>query len=99
MPKPEVTLRRPGRLSPRLQLTKRLKTRATPACRCRNRSGCPGFASLPIEGMPMFVPDVHQYGGTWVFYVVAPVVLCGVVACLWWIVKGAIGVFGRTPRS
>jgi hypothetical protein len=45
----------------------------------------------------MLVPEVHQYGGTgtWLFYVIVPVVLCGVVACLWWIVKGAIGAFGR----
>ena len=47
----------------------------------------------------MLVPELHQYGGTWVFYVIAPIILCGVVASLWWIVKGAIGVFGRTPRG
>lgn len=47
----------------------------------------------------MLVPEVHQYGGIWLFYVIAPVVLCGVVACLLWIVKGATGVFGRTPRG
>ena len=43
----------------------------------------------------MLVSEVHQTGGTWIFYVVAPVILCGVVASLWLIVKGAIGVFGR----
>ena len=47
----------------------------------------------------MLVPELHQYGGTWIFFVIAPVILCGVVASLWWIVKGAIGVFGQTPRS
>src|SRR6516225_14756 len=78
---------------------KRLKTRASPACRSPNRSDPPGFASYPIEGMPMLVPEVHQYGGTWVLYVLAPVILFGVVASLWLIVKGAIGVFGQTPRG
>jgi hypothetical protein len=47
----------------------------------------------------MLVEIAHRYGGTWVLYVLAPLVLCGVVACLWWIVKGAIGVFGQTPRD
>ena len=41
----------------------------------------------------------HQREGTWLFYVIAPIMLCGVVACLWWIVKGAIGTFGRTPTG
>jgi hypothetical protein len=45
------------------------------------------------------VEVVPQYGGTWAFYVIAPVILCGVVACLWWIVKGAIGVFAQTPHG
>jgi hypothetical protein len=40
------------------------------------------------------VPESHQYGGTWLFYVIAPVILLGAVACLWWIVRGAIAVFG-----
>jgi hypothetical protein len=47
----------------------------------------------------MLVPEAHQYGGTWgtwAFYLIAPVILCGVVASLWLIVKGAIGVFGQT---
>jgi hypothetical protein len=44
-------------------------------------------------------PEAHQYGGTWAFYVIAPLILCGVVASLWLIVKGAIGVFGQTPRG
>ena len=47
----------------------------------------------------MLVPEVHQYGGTWVLYVLAPVILCGIVASLWLIVKGAIGVFGQTGRG
>jgi len=47
----------------------------------------------------MLVPEAHPYGETWVFYVIAPVILCGVVACLWWIVKGAVGAFGQSPRG
>jgi hypothetical protein len=47
----------------------------------------------------MLVVQLHQYGGTWVFYVIAPIILCGAVACLWWIVRGAIGVFGQTPHQ
>ena len=47
----------------------------------------------------MLVAEAHQYGGTWIFYVIAPVILCGVVASLWLIVKGAIGVFGQAPRG
>jgi hypothetical protein len=47
----------------------------------------------------MLVPEAHPYGGTWAFYVIAPVILCGVVACLWWIVKGAIGVLRAEPRG
>jgi hypothetical protein len=47
----------------------------------------------------MLVPEAHQYGGTWLFYVIALVILCGVVASLWWIVKGAIGVFGQSSRG
>jgi hypothetical protein len=47
----------------------------------------------------MLVPEAHQYGGTWAFYVIAPLILCGVVAFLWLIVKGAIGVFGQKPRG
>jgi hypothetical protein len=47
----------------------------------------------------MLLEVTHQYGGTWVVYVIAPIILCGVVACLSWIVKGAIGVFGQTPRG
>ena len=85
---------------PRLELAKRLKTRAFPACRSPNRSGLSGFASYPIEGMCVLVPsEVHPYGGTWALYMIAPVILCGVVASLWLIVKGAIGVFGWTPRG
>jgi hypothetical protein len=37
----------------------------------------------------MLIVESHQYGGTWVFYVIAPVILFGIVACLWWIVKGS----------
>ena len=48
----------------------------------------------------MLVPEAHPYGGgTWAFYVIAPLILCGVVASFWLIVKGAIGVFGPTPRG
>jgi hypothetical protein len=42
----------------------------------------------------MLVPESHQYGGAWVFYVIAPIILFGFVASLWWIVRGAIAVFG-----
>jgi hypothetical protein len=38
----------------------------------------------------MLVESHHYGGGTWAFYVIAPVILCGVVACLLWIVRGAI---------
>ena len=64
-----------------------------------------GFCIIANRGMPMlvaepmFMPEVHQYGGTWIFYVIAPIILCGFVFSLWWIVKGALGVFGRTPRG
>ena len=48
----------------------------------------------------MLVPaEAHQYGGTWVFYVLVPLILCGVVASLWLIVRGAIGILGSTPRG
>ena len=50
------------------------------------------------RGMRMWMPEAH-HGGTWVLYVIAPLILCGVVAGFWLIVKGAIGVFGRTPRG
>jgi hypothetical protein len=42
----------------------------------------------------MWLLQSHQSGGTWVFYVIAPIILLGVVACLWWFVRGAIAVFG-----
>jgi hypothetical protein len=46
------------------------------------------------------LPEVtRQNEGTWEVYVIAPVIVCGVVASFWWIVKGAIGVFGHTPRA
>lgn len=44
-------------------------------------------------------PEAHQHGVTWAFYVIAPLILCGVVASLWLIVRGAIGVFGQTGSS
>jgi hypothetical protein len=48
----------------------------------------------------MLVQEAHQCsGGTWAFYVIAPLILCGVVASLWLIVTGAMGVFGQTPRG
>ena len=65
-------------------------------------SGLPGFASHPIEGMRMLVPEVHQHvgtWGTWALYVFAPLLLCGIVASLWLIVKGAIGVLRAEPRG
>jgi len=49
--------------------------------------------------MRMLVPETHQHVGTWALYVIAPLILCGFVASLWLIVKGAIGVFGQTPRG
>jgi hypothetical protein len=71
-------------------LAKGLKARASPVRRTPDRSGPSFFASWSIEGVSMLV-ESHQYGGgTWAFYVIAPVILCGVVACLWWIVRGAI---------
>jgi hypothetical protein len=42
--------------------------------------------------------EPHHYGGAWVFYVIAPLILCGVVVCLWWIARGVIAVFDQTPR-
>jgi hypothetical protein len=53
-------------------------------------------ANRGCEGVSMFGMEPHQYGGTWAFYVIAPVILCGVVACLSWIVRGAIA--GRPRR-
>ena len=47
----------------------------------------------------MLVPEIHQYGGSWIMYVIVPVIFFGVVASLWLIVRGAIGVFGRRPRG
>jgi hypothetical protein len=42
----------------------------------------------------MWVSESHQYGGNWLFYLIVPIILLGAVACLWWIVRGAIAVFG-----
>ena len=47
----------------------------------------------------MLVPEIHQYGGSWIMYVIVPVILFGIVASLWLIVRGAIGVFGQRPRG
>jgi hypothetical protein len=44
-------------------------------------------------------PEAHHIGGTWALYVIAPLLLCGVVASLWLIVRGLIGVLGETPRD
>src|SRR5215469_2334757 len=44
----------------------------------------------------MLMADAHRYGGAWVFYLIAPVMLCGVLFCLWLIIRGALGVFGQT---
>ena len=41
----------------------------------------------------------HGYGNTWVFYVIAPVIFSGMVAGLWLIVRGAIGLLGQTRRE
>jgi hypothetical protein len=49
--------------------------------------------------MSMLVLEAHRHGGTWVFYAIAPVTLGGALACLWWIVRGAIPVFAKTSRS
>ena len=43
------------------------------------------------------VVEAYRHGG-WILYVIAPVILCGGVASLWWIVRGAIAVFDKTPR-
>ena len=48
--------------------------------------------------MSILVVEARHHGGTWIFYVIAPLVLCGAVACFWWIVRGAIAVFDKTPR-
>jgi hypothetical protein len=42
---------------------------------------------------------MHKHGGNWVFYVIVPVIVCGVVACLWLFVRGVAGVFGRARRE
>ena len=48
----------------------------------------------------MLVPEAHPYvGGAWAIYVFATLILGGVVASVWLILKGAIGVFRRTPRG
>jgi hypothetical protein len=47
----------------------------------------------------MLVVEAQQYGGTWLFYVIAPVILFGSLACLWWIIKGAFSVFGQKPQG
>jgi hypothetical protein len=47
----------------------------------------------------MWVVETHQYGGTWVLYVIAPTILFGTIACVRWIVKGTIGVFGQRARQ
>jgi hypothetical protein len=44
--------------------------------------------------MIMEVP--HNYGNSWVFFVIVPIILFGFLACLWLIVRGAIGLFGET---
>jgi hypothetical protein len=41
----------------------------------------------------------HDYGSTWVFYVIVPVILSGIVAGMWLMVRGAIGLLDRTRRE
>ena len=53
-----------------------------------------GVCIVASRGIRMLIVESHQYGGNWVFYVIAPIILLGSIACLWWIVRGAIGVFG-----
>jgi hypothetical protein len=45
-----------------------------------------------IGGVP------HDYGNSWVFFVIVPIMLVGFVGCLWLIVKGATGLFGQPRR-
>lgn len=47
----------------------------------------------------MFHPHTGSRG-SWQFCVIVPVLVCGTVASLWQIVRGALGVFGRTgPKA
>jgi hypothetical protein len=48
--------------------------------------------------MSMLVVGARHHGGTWIFYVIAQLALCGAVACFWWIIRGAIALFGKTSR-
>jgi hypothetical protein len=47
----------------------------------------------------MIVGIPHNYGNSWVFFVIVPVILCGFLACLWLIVRGAIGLLGQTQSE
>jgi hypothetical protein len=38
----------------------------------------------------------HDYGNAWMFYVIVPVISFGIVAGLWLIVSGAVGLLGQT---
>jgi hypothetical protein len=41
----------------------------------------------------------HDYGNAWVFYLIAPVILSGILAGMWLIVRGAIGLLEHTPGA
>ena len=40
--------------------------------------------------------DMHGPQGNWPFYVIVPGMVSGVVGSFWLIIKGALGLFGRT---
>jgi hypothetical protein len=47
----------------------------------------------------MFYPHTDPRA-SWLFYVIVSGTLCGTAASLWLIVRGALGVFGRTrPKA
>jgi hypothetical protein len=52
--------------------------------------GCQHGARLMLFGIP------HDYGNTWVVYLLVPLIVSGILAGLWLIVQGAIGLFGPT---
>jgi hypothetical protein len=76
-------------------LAKGLKTRASGLNAApRNKAARQVLHRKPIERVIMLGMVSHHYGGTWVFYVITPVILFGAIACLWWIIRGATAVFG-----
>jgi len=48
--------------------------------------------------MGIFV-EPHNYGNSWIFYVIVPIIFFGIVAGLWLIVRGAIGLLGQARRE